>query len=137
VIIEFDGGVKCSSCSGAVNLRLHGRSRRAGIAPSVCETDVLFAGADTQDLPGTLHDVRVTELNSSIGLQRFRIESVERGLELQARGIQVHRDAGESMFKAVPPQAVPWRVRAGWSLLLSLLGVPGVGALILRNRGES
>jgi hypothetical protein len=128
VKIEFQGAVRCRCGGTAVNLSLHGRTSG--------DTDVLFSGANAPSMPDTLHEVRVTELKSTSGSQRrFRIESAERRLEFEARSAQVHRAAGDALFAAIPPPHVAWHVRAGFSLLVSVLGIPGAGRLILRRRG--
>jgi hypothetical protein len=136
-MIEFQGEVQARIASGAVNLQLRGQSRCDTSTESVCDTDIMFGGARPPELPATLHDVRVVELDSIGEIRRFRIHSAQRQLELQARSLQLHRAAGAAMFAAVPPQRVPWHVRAGWWLLLSVLGIPGVGGFILRGRGTS
>jgi hypothetical protein len=82
--------------------------------------------------------VRVLELDiGPDGLHRYRIESQELNVELQSRSLQLHRAAGAELFGAVPPARVPWHVRAGWGLLLSLLRVPGAGHVLLGRRGAA
>jgi hypothetical protein len=118
-----------------VNLSLHGRSRAAGPAEATCDTDILFSGANAPPIPDRLHEVCVIDLDSAAdGLRRFRIESTQLQVEFEARSAQVHRGAGAALFTAVPPPHVPWHVRAGFSLLVSVLGIPGIGSLILRRR---
>lgn len=128
-MIEFQGAVQATAPAGAVNLVLSGRWRD-------CDTQMLFAGAQPNTLPSTLHEVRVIQLDSpSPG--RFRIESSETQLELQARSAQVHRAVGVALSQAVPPASVPLLLRAGWALLLSVLNFPGIGRLLLRRRGST
>jgi hypothetical protein len=125
--VEFEGAVKCERSRGAVNLLLHTRN-----------VDVLFSGAEALELPATLHQVCVTQVEPSVGTDCcFRIESAEVNTQLRARGAQIHRDAAVPMFAAVPPRAVPLHVRAGWTVLLSVLRLPGLGRLIVRPRGDS
>jgi hypothetical protein len=71
------------------------------------------------------------------GLRRFRIESPRLTLALQARQVQVHRDAAAQFYSAVPPVHVPMRLRLGWALLLTLLRVPGAVALVRKLRGSA
>ncbi|HWW19684.1 MAG TPA: hypothetical protein VNZ06_02670, partial [Steroidobacteraceae bacterium] len=76
--------------------------------------EVLFSGA-TVSLPQSLHDVRVLQLQTGSQTPRkYRIESREMSVELQARGMQMHRAAAAQLFDAVPPARVPWGIRAGW-----------------------
>jgi hypothetical protein len=135
-MIEFLGEVQCLSGSGAVNLQLHGRSHCPGVSESVCDTDILFAGANPPGLPARLHEARVSALDYLGGVRRIRIESAEGRWELLARSTQLHRAAAAAMFAAVPSRRVPWHLRAGWSLLLSVLAIPGAGRLILRRGGS-
>jgi hypothetical protein len=119
--------VRCERTHGAVNLLLRARG-----------VEVLFNGAETPVLAETLHDVCVTQVAPTTDADRcFRIDSAELQTQLRARGVQIHRDAAAAMFAAVPPTTVPLRVRAGWTVLLSVLRFPGVGGLILRRRGDS
>jgi len=127
VKIEFRGAVRCRTGGAAVNLSLHGQSCGT-------DTDVLFSGATASDLSDTLHEVRVTDLELHEGaLRSYRIESTETRVNFEARSVQVHRDAGAELFAAIPPPHVPWHVRAGFSLLVTVLGLPGAGRLILRK----
>jgi hypothetical protein len=129
-MITFQGAVQCLLAEGAVNLVLRGRWREA-------DTEVLFGTADQNNLPATLHEVRVTELDRGLSVsRRFRIESAERALEFAAHGAQVHREAGTALFAALPPPRVPLGVRAGWWLLLSALRLPAIGKLVLRRRSR-
>jgi hypothetical protein len=136
-MLEFSGEVQCLAGGGAVNLQLHGRSRSSGESQSMCETDIMFGGASPSRLPATLHEVRVNASDHPGGVWRVRIVSAEGEWELQARSLQLHRAAGAAMFAALPPQRVPWHLRAGWSLLLSILAIPGAGRLILRRGASS
>jgi hypothetical protein len=136
-MILFEGEVTWRRGTGAVNLWFYGRTRGNAAAPA-SETEVLFSGAMPLDLPPVLHDVRVSELDTQgQALRRFRIESKEQHSELQARSMQAHRSAAAELFAAVPPVIAAWHVRLGWTLLLSLLRLPGVGPLLLGRRGAS
>jgi hypothetical protein len=70
-------------------------------------------------------------------LRRFRIDSAQLQLELQARSVQLHRDAAAAFYAAVPPPPVPLRLRLGWPLLLAALRIPGAGALLRKIRGST
>jgi hypothetical protein len=125
-LIAFDGPVQCEAAQGAVNLVL-----RAGL------TQLLFSGASGAALPATLDNVRVIEMAGAAqaGLRSFRIESPGLSLALQARQVQLHRDAATPFYGAVPPVHVPLRLRLGWALLLTILRVPGAAALLRKLRG--
>jgi hypothetical protein len=134
-MLNFEGEVRSGRGSGAINLWLQGYSRSDATAAR--ETEVLFSGATPSELPSSLHDVKVFELEgNSQAARRYRIESREVQLEVQVRSAQVHRAAAE-MFDAVPPPRVPWRVRAGWVLLLYALRLPALMPLISGRRAAS
>ena len=144
-LIAFTGPVQCEAAHGAINLVLRGIARatqgsRCGL------TEVLFSGASAVALPLELRDARVIEMAAEleaapapapaagVAPRRFRIESPEVRLELQARSAQLHRDAAAAFFGAVPPPRVPLRLRLGWSLLLTVLRIPGAEALVRKFR---
>jgi len=82
-----------------------------------------------------LRDLRVSELSTPDGARWFRIDGAGSQLTLQARSVQLHRDAAAAFYGAVPPPRVPLKMRLGWTLLLSVLRIPGAGALLGRLRG--
>jgi hypothetical protein len=145
-LVAFAGPVHCELPAGAVNLVLRGHARitqgpRGGL------TELLFSEAGALTLPGELRDARVIEIDaapaatpavaSGLAPRRYRIESPEVQLELRARSAQLHRDVAAAFFGAVPPPRVPLRLRIGWSLLLSILRIPGAGVLIRKIRGST
>jgi hypothetical protein len=112
---------------------LHGRSRSA-TDKALCDTDILLRDAQAPSLPDRLHEVQWIELDSPQHVpRRFELVSGQQRLTLQARTVQSHRAVGAAMFAAVPATPLPWSLRAGWSLLLSVLRIPGVGRLLLRQ----
>jgi hypothetical protein len=137
-LIAFAGPVQCERAPGAVNLVLRGSARvtQGGHAGA---SEVLFSDASAVALPADLRDARVISLadESGSGPRRFRIESPELQLDLQARSAQLHRDSAAAFFGAVPPPRVPLRLRLGWWLLLTLLRIPGAGRLLGRFRGST
>ena len=143
-LITFAGPVHCERAHGAINLVLRGFAR-ATQGPRGGVSEVLFSGASTAALPSDLRDVRVIALADEPGKpgapdtapRRFRIESPEVRLELQARSAQLHRDAAAAFFEAVPPPRVPLRLRLGWWLLLTALRIPGAAALVKKFRGSA
>jgi hypothetical protein len=136
-LIAFDGPVQCEAAHGGVNLVLCGAARvkqgpRTGLA------QVLFSGASAVALPAGLHDATVIEIaaEEQDAPRQFRIESAGLTLALQARQVQLHRDAAAVFYGAVPPVSVPLRLRLGWAVLLTALRVPGVAALLRKLRGS-
>jgi hypothetical protein len=143
-LIAFAGPVQCEVADGAVNLVLRGFAR-ATAQPDGRLMQVLFSGASTLALPPDLRDARVIEIGgepesaaaAGAAPRRFRIESPQLQLQLQARSAQLHRDAAAAFFGAVPPPRVPLRLRLGWSLLLTLLRIPAAAALMRKFRGST
>ena len=94
---------------------------------------VLFSGVAriTPQLPVSLHAVRVAEIEAAAAssphagaappLRCFCIDASEGHFEVLARGLQLHQDAHEAFFSAVPAREAPLALRWGWSLLLWLL----------------
>jgi len=136
-LIAFEGPVQCEAAHGAVNLVLRGAARvprgpRAGL------TQVLFSGASAVALPASLSDAAVIEIAAASGQapRQFRIESPGFTHTLQARQVQLQRDAAAAFYNAVPPVRVPLRLRLGWTVLLTALRVPGAAALLGKLRGS-
>jgi hypothetical protein len=140
-LIAFAGPVQCEQAAGAVNLVLRGYAR-APSGPHAGLTEALFSDASALVLPAALIDARVIELPAAAATaiaaapRRFRIESAQLQQELQARSVQLHRDAAAAFYGAVPPPRVPLRLRLGWSLLLAVLRIPGADALVRKIRGS-
>jgi hypothetical protein len=130
LMVDFDGAIVCRQPSGAVNLLLRGRERGAEYV------EALFAGAAPDApavLPAMLHDVRLYQDSPN----RFTLLAKELRTSLTARSLQLHRDAARAFLRAVPPPRVPLGRRIGWTLLLTLLRIPGAAALLMRLRGRS
>jgi hypothetical protein len=134
-LIAFAGAVQCEQRVGAVNLVLRGYSR-APRAPQMVRSEALFSDATAPAWPSGLRDLRVIELpGEGSAMRRFRIDSGQQQLSLQARSVQLHRDAAAAFYGAVPPPRVPLRLRLGWALLLLVLRIPGAGTLLGKLRG--
>jgi hypothetical protein len=132
-LIAFDGVVDCRPGSGAINLTLCGFERRGAGAKSRVAAQALFGSAQNA-LPARLHQVHIFELDDAPGVRRFLVQAQELQLTLQARTLQLHRDASRAFFAAVPPPRVLWRRRLGWALLLWALRLPGAQGLLDRLR---
>jgi hypothetical protein len=134
--IAFEGAVGCRDEADGM-LTFHGRTRGAADR-ALYDTDVLMRDARPPPLPGPLHDAQLIELGAPHAVpRRFELVSGSRRVSLQARSVQYHRAVGAAMFAAVPATHLPWSLRTGWLLLLSVLRVPGVGRLLLRRGGAS
>lgn len=137
-LIGFDGAVECRTESGPINLVLRGFERAGPGAPRTAAA-VLFSAATLPTsgacVPPHLHGASLFELEGAAGECRYLIRAQDLQLELRARSLQLHREAGAELFGAVPPPRVPWRLRVGWALLLALLRVPGAARLLL-GRGD-
>ena len=91
-------------------------------------------------LPAGLSDATVSEIarrSAADAPRQFRIESPQLTLALQARQVQLHRDAAAIFYDAVPPVRVPLRLRLGWALLLTMMRVPGAATLLRKWRGAT
>jgi hypothetical protein len=132
--------VQCEHSDGAINLVLRGNASASGGLPAAV-TELLFSDASALALPSGLRGLRVSELSAPDGAQpargarSFRIDGAGLQQTLQARSVQLHRDAAAAFYGAVPPPRVPLKLRLGWTLLLSVLRIPGAGALLGRLRG--
>ncbi len=136
-LIAFEGPVQCEAARGAVNLVLRGAAR-APRGPRAGLTQVLFSGASAVALPAGLRDATVIEMPAASrdAPRQFRIDSPGFTLALQARQVQLHRDAAAIFYYAVPPVRVPLRLRLGWAVLLTALRVPGAAVLLRKLRGS-
>jgi hypothetical protein len=141
-LVAFTGPVQCEHAAGAVNLVLRGYAG-APSGPHAGLTEALFSDASPAAVPDALRDARVIELLAAAAAgaapapRRFRIDSAQLQLDLQARSVQLHRDAAAAFYAAVPPLRVPLRLRLGWSLLLAALRIPGAAALLRKIRGST
>jgi hypothetical protein len=149
-LVAFIGPVQCEHTAGAVNLVLRGYAGAPSDphpgphpGPHAGLTEALFSDASAAAVPAALRDARVIELLPAAApgpgpaLRRFRIDSAQLQLELQARSVQLHRDVAAAFYGAVPPLPVPLRLRLGWSLLLAALRIPGAAALLRKIRGST
>jgi hypothetical protein len=156
-LIGFEGAVSCELQAHAASLRLRGTVRggadsRTGVGAGAAEvafSGISFADGSPAQLPPMLQQVSVLELPGTVApapapvppqpapapRRSLRIESSAGRFALQARGVQVHRDAAREFFGALPPARVPRSLRAGWALLLTVLRVPGAARLLAKLRG--
>jgi hypothetical protein len=96
--------------------------------------EVLLCGDSSLQLPAKLPAVELYVRDEPTA-PAWELRSGERVLPVAARAVQVHRGAAAAFARALPPIIAPWRVRAGWALLLNALRVPGMARLLRRLRG--
>lgn len=96
--------------------------------------EVLLCGTSSLQLPAQLPAAELY-VRDELAAPAWELRSGERVVPLTAQAVQVHRDAGAAFARALPPLLAPWRVRAGWVLLLNALRVPGMARLLQRLRG--
>ena len=133
VVAAFGGEADCRRESGAVQWRIAGSERDTGTP-----LEVLLSGAARLQLPGRFRDAELRRNDASV-LPGWELRGAGFALPLAVRAVQVHRHPQAPFRRALPPFAVPWRMRAGWFLLLNLLRVPGMGRVLrrLRSRGHA
>ena len=140
-VAAFRGAAQCRRETGAITWSLAGADRDSGTP-----LEVLLSGAAGLQLPSQLPAPELYELDGDAlasngggdaGDTRWELRSDGRVIPTGARAVQVHRDASAAFARVLPRFEVPWRVRAGWRLLLNLLRLPGVARLLgwLRARG--
>jgi len=127
-VAAFGGMVQCRRESGAVQWCLAGRDRDSGAAQ-----EVLLSGAADLELPARLADAEIHAVVEASG-PAWELRGGGRVQPLAVRSIQVHRRAEAAFAAALPRIVAPWRVRAGWVLLLQLLRIPGLARLAQKLR---
>ena len=132
LLAAFRGSVRCQRESGAVHWCLRGFDRDSGDA-----LEVLLSGAAALQLPEQLAAPELYTRDRS-GDPGWELRSGGQVLPLFVRAVQVHRSAELAFAGALASRAAPWRVRAGWALLLNLLRLPGMARVLgyLRGRGR-
>ena len=131
LVAAFRDAAQCQRAGGAAQWRLSGLDH-----DGEGRLEVLLCGTADLQLPAQLPAARLY-VSGEPGAPAWELRSGERVLPLPARAVQVHRGVGAAFARALPPIIAPWRVRAGWVLLLNALRVPGVARLLRRLRGTS
>jgi len=113
--------------TGAVNLIITGTEIASGLPVTV-----LFSRARVM-LPDTPpRDMEIRQRDDVGGGWQIIADGIE--APVRARAVQVHRAATQAFSSALEPVRVAAPTRLGWTLLLQLLRVPGVGTLLARLR---
>ena len=149
-LVAFRGPVTVRRGHGAATLLLRGCEAASPDRRGCDYTELAFAAADAGTLPAVLRDARVfgpaTGQYSPPGRHRYRIEAAPEGgalgpdgwsVELLARSVQLHREAGRAFFGAVRPPRLPFARRFGWLVLLWVLRLPGAAQILERLRGRT
>jgi hypothetical protein len=131
LVAAFRGEAQCHREDGAVQWRLSGLDR-----DGEGTLEVLLCGTGRLRLPAQLPGAELY-VRDELSTPAWELRSGEGVRPLAARAVQVQRGAAAAFARALPPAIVPWRVRAGWALLLNALRVPGVARFLQRLRGPS
>lgn len=117
LLAEFSGPVQCRRESLPTALVLSGAERRGGVP-----LQLRFMAPAPETLPVIVSDIDVYAIEPG----EWKLRAHGGSWTVCARSLLVHRDVATAFFSALPPPRVPWTLRFGWSLLLSLARVPGV-----------
>lgn len=132
LLAEICGPTLCRRELGAVQWCLTGTEVATGVA-----LEVLLSGAAATQLPPQFTAVAIYQVDGPAGA-RWELRSSGQTLPLEVRAVQVHRLVGAAFASALPQKQAPAISRAGWTLLLNLLRVPGMARLLktLTSRGN-
>jgi hypothetical protein len=131
LVAAFRGPAHCRREAGAVQWSLAGEDRESG-----ARLEVLLCGTAGLQLPEQLAAPELYESGGDAGDTRWELRSAGSLIPTGARAAQVHRDASAAFARVLPRFDAPWRVRAGWTLLLNLLRLPGAARLLRRLRAR-
>jgi hypothetical protein len=126
-LAAFRGAVACRRAANI--LTLTGRA-----ADSTDDRLILtFVSPSVPEMPDSLSSATVRAL----GEHAFRITSAARDWSVEASSFHVHRDIGETFYRAVPPRPTPLRKRLFWRLVLALAGTTAGKRLLSSLRRPS
>jgi hypothetical protein len=108
----FRGKVRCLRSQSEPALTLSGASASPPGEPFLLG----FSGSAPEDLPDTLEDVRIEQLQEG----SYRIVSGQRAWVIEARALHLHRDVGAAFYRALPPRRAPWHRRLFFWVVLQL-----------------
>jgi hypothetical protein len=69
-----------------------------------------------------------------VGATQWELRDASTTLAFTAGALQLHRAPAQAFEAALPPAAVPWRMRLAWWLLLAFLRIPGAARLLPQPR---
>ena len=128
LLAAFRGPVSRHLAPATRQLVLQGTDRASGEP-----LEVRFSDGTCVSGEAALIDIDVFEAAPA---GSWRLRSGTREYSVQARAVQVHRDAQRAFYAAVPGVKATLANRVGWVTLLTLLRLPGAARLIrwLRSR---
>lgn len=120
----FRGAVVCRRFANVITL--------AGPAADSPDDDLIlsFIARDFPGLPEFLTAPVVVALDE----HRYRVISRSQDWIIEATSLHVHRDIGNSFYRAIPPRAVPLVKRFFWRMVLVLAGSRAGRGLLLSFR---
>jgi hypothetical protein len=121
-LAAFRGAVSCTRSASVPALTLRGY----GVQPPGGETVLAFSATSLPDLPDTLQDAVVEQLNGG----QYRIVSAANEWLISAGAVHLHREVATEFYRAIPPRPAPWRKRLFWRAVLALAASSaGIAAL--------
>lgn len=123
-VAAFRGTVPCRRFANALTL--------AGPAADSADDELIlsFIVRDFPALPESLTAPVVVALDE----QRYRIVSLAGEWVIEATSLHVHRDIGNTFYRAIPPRPAPLAKRFFWRLVLALAGSRAGKRLLLSLR---
>jgi len=122
----FRGTVLCRRFANVLTL--------AGPAADSADDELIlsFIARDFPSLPEALTAPVVVALDE----HRYRIVSLARDWIIEATSLHVHRDIGNTFYRAIPPRPAPLAKRFFWRLILALAGSRAGKRLLLSIRRQ-
>ena len=111
-VAVFRGTVVCRRCANVITL-----SGPAADSPD----DDLILSFIVRDVPG-LPEFLTAPVVVALDEQRYRIISRSRDWIIEATSSHVHRDIGNTFYRAIPPRPVPLVKRFFWRVVLAFVG---------------
>jgi len=112
LLAAFRGPVTCTRAAGVPALTLSGNSAQAPGG----ETTLAFSAAQLPELPDTLHDAVVEQLDDG----QYRIVSAPGEWLISASAAHLHSDVAAEFYRAIPPRPAPRGKRLFWRAVLIL-----------------
>lgn len=108
----FRGTVVCRCFANVITL--------AGPAADSPDDDLILSFI-VRALPG-LPESLTAPVVVALDEHRYRISSLSRDWVIEATSLHVHRDIGNTFYRAVPPRPAPLAKRFFWRVVLALAG---------------
>jgi hypothetical protein len=95
---------------------------------------VVFQGLQGGAIEGPIEVREICRVSAMAAGSHYLIDGTQGALPVAARAFYVHETPGPGYLAVLPRQAVSFRQRWSWRLLLAVLRIPGAFALISRLR---